>query len=668
MNKTSAAAAATLLAVSALITADPPLAPDPSDGVRQAPASVEQARQQRPRPAMRAPVLLRRSSALAPVPLRGEGSIHYAADGPSTIAIADVPRESRGISLEEATQRYVRGGPRIESLFTDQDVLNAQAWAWGKHRSRGVQVVAGLGAEEPSGFFAKFLKRGPKLKRSWDAIDGRDCCEGTGFSAFVPPDPDMAVGPDHVIVVVNTAFEVYDKKGEVLVPATELSTFFDGTEGCTAFAPIPGFPGLFGATFDPDVVYDEEHDRFVMGIDGNGTDYCVAATVTGDPTGAWNRYGFPTNVNGAFFDFPHMGVGLDAIYMGSNQFGGTLPFGFEGRVFAMDKLAMYNGDPLQVVTREVTPAGEPNIRLDGTPQPAQLHGFRQKTWPRGGPHYIMTEYFDGKVHSVYAWNDPFGRDEFDLVGDVDLAAATGVECENFSCFPVPWPQAGSPEILEANDFRGQETEYRNGRLWTSQTISCNPGDGTVDCIRWAEIRPTRVEPGVLNLDTFELVATTDGVRQAGVFASDGDFRSFPSLAVNHCNDMAIGYSAGNAETFPSVYVSGRRFFDRRGEVRDEVLLKEGESAYTSFQDNGGAAPVRWGDYSGMTIDPDGSRFWYVGEYARDTSDPDNFNALASWATYVGAFEFFCPTPRHDRHDDDDDDDERRRGGRHGDDD
>ena len=67
-----------------------------------------------------------------------------------------------------------------------------------------------------------------------------------------------------------------------------------------------------GAVFDPDVVYDEAEDRFVIGIDGNGDSYCVAASQTGDPTGAWYRYGFPTDVNGAFFDFPHMGVGGEA--------------------------------------------------------------------------------------------------------------------------------------------------------------------------------------------------------------------------------------------------------------------------------------------------------------------------------------------------------------------
>ncbi|HEY6548052.1 MAG TPA: hypothetical protein VI589_09105, partial [Vicinamibacteria bacterium] len=488
---------------------------------------------------MHAPILVRRSPKRAPALIRGEGSLTYVAKGPSPVRPLDLPKASKRAAAAPnlAGSSFVRGGPRIESLFTDAQVDAVVAQAKKQAKAAGVQGIGSPSAKHSSGW----LTAGPALLTSWDAIDAGDCCEDTGYSATVPPDADIAVGPDHIIAVVNTAFEIYDKEGNVLVPAVQFSNFFDGTPGCTAFVDFPPF-GTFGATFDPDVVYDDKNDRFVIGIDGNGTDYCIAATRGSDPTGEWRRYGFPADINGAFFDFPHMGIGEDAVFVGSNQFGGDLVYGFEGRVFAVNKKDLYRGKPLRVVTREVKPDGEPTLRLDGTPQPAQLQGHRQRSWPSKGGHYIMTEYFDGKVHSVYSWKDPFGADKLDLEGDVDLAAASGVPCESFSCFPIPWPQAGSVEILAGNDYRGQETKYRNGNLWTAQTISCNPGGGTVNCIRWAQIDPKKVKPGDLDLSTFVLTASTRGVRQAGVFGSDGDYRTFPSLAVNHCDDMAIGYS------------------------------------------------------------------------------------------------------------------------------
>lgn len=187
--------------------------------------------------------------------------------------------------------------------------------------------------------------------------------------------------------------------------------------------------------------------------------------------------------------------------MGSNQFGGTVPGGFEGRVFAIDKAALYAGSPtLTVVTR--------STGFDGTPQPANLHGFNQGSWPTSGPHYIMPEVFDGPTHTVWSWTDPFGANIFNRDGDVDLAAAANSPCPAQSCFPVDVPQQGGFD-LQGNDFRGLDTEYRNGFLWTTQTISCNPGGGTVNCVRWAQVDPTG--PSVV---------------QAGVFGSPGEWRFF----------------------------------------------------------------------------------------------------------------------------------------------
>ena len=40
-------------------------------------------------------------------------------------------------------------------------------------------------------------------------------------------------------------------------------------------------------------------------------------------------------------------------------------------------------------------------------------------------------------------------------------------------------------------------------------------------------------------------------------------------------------------------------------------------------------PHRWGDYTGMAMDPDGKSFWYLGEYTRN-------QATARWSTWVSA--------------------------------
>ncbi|MCA9924176.1 MAG: hypothetical protein KC421_17490, partial [Anaerolineales bacterium] len=62
----------------------------------------------------------------------------------------------------------------------------------------------------------------PAASTSFDSLDYTECCGGGGN---VPPDPELAVGPNHVIAVVNVAFEIYDKSGNSLVGPTTFASF-----------------------------------------------------------------------------------------------------------------------------------------------------------------------------------------------------------------------------------------------------------------------------------------------------------------------------------------------------------------------------------------------------------------------------------------------------------
>ena len=527
----------------------------------------------------------------------------YASTTPSPMSMRSMSALATAFAAtQQGTSSVVAGGPRIESPMADAAVDNAVAIAQSSAPRSGMQTPT---ANMPGGL---------NVGTNFDAIGGEDCCNGEPFGGTVPPDPDIAVGFDHVIVVVNVTFAIYDKQGNELQAPTGFGTFFAGVD--PACEP--------GQTFDPDVIFDEKRGEFIMGVDGAGTDYCIAITTNGDPMGTWQRASFPTDINGEFFDYPHLAAGVDAVYVGSNQFGA----GFVGgRVFAYDIDDLYFGDPAPAVVQRLVP------NFHSTPQPAKLHGALERPgsdrgYPFNKPHYIMTENFDGINHEIYSWEDPFGKDDFQFVGEVDLATASGVPCANFSCFPVPVPQQGSTVLLAGNDWRGTETNYRNGTLWTSQTISCNPGTGTVNCVRWAQIDPEEVTPG----------SSTDGVVNAGVFAADGSHRWFPSLAVDRCGNMAIGYSVSSPNMFPSVAVNGRMRRDPAGELRGEVITVAGTESYRSFQNP--AAPNRWGDYSGMAVDPRGGSFWYVGEYAGASSNP-----FLNWRTYVSEQSFGCRPAR-----------------------
>ena len=224
----------------------------------------------------------------------------------------------------------------------------------------------------------------PTGDTSFDSIDFTECCGGGGN---VPPDPEIAAGPNHIIAVVNVAFEIYDKSGNSLVGPTTFASFMSGNPACTG-------------VFDPNVLYDEREDRFMLAIDADGTDYCLAVSQTSDPTGSWNLYSFVTGSSSLFFDYPHAGVGNDAIYMGANMFNNFTNAFVDSRIWAFDKAAMYAGSAASSVM----------INLgsnDDTPQPLNLHGWNQGTWPTSGPHYFITETgYNGADHTIYSWSDP----------------------------------------------------------------------------------------------------------------------------------------------------------------------------------------------------------------------------------------------------------------------
>ncbi|MBK8902097.1 MAG: proprotein convertase P-domain-containing protein [Anaerolineaceae bacterium] len=455
--------------------------------------------------------------------------------------------------------------------------------------------------ELPTSANVQLAPSGPNLQApsagvSFSSLDFTECCGGGGN---VPPDPELAVGPNHIIAVVNVAFEIYDKSGNSLVGPTTFASFMSSNSNCTG-------------VFDPNALYDERENRFILGIDADGTDYCIAVSQTGDPTGSWNIYSFTTGSATVFFDYPHAGVGNDAIYMGANMFSNTTGSFLDSRIWAFNKAAMYSGAAATSVMRNLG-------SNDDTPQPLNLHGWNQGTWPTTGPHYFITETgYNGANHTIYSWNAPFGANTFSTVGGVNLNTATGVTAGATVSFPQ-----SSGGTLQGNDWRPQDFEYRNGFAWTTMTIGCNPGGGTVNCVRWAQINPA-----------------TATVVNAGVYSSSGEYRQFPDLAVNHCNDMAVGYTKSSTSMFPGIFVTGRQSTDAAGTLQAEVLLKAGEISYTSFETT---APRRWGDYTEMTIDPNGLTFWYLGEYSKNTG-----TTQGRWGTYIGSYSFSScttgPTP------------------------
>jgi hypothetical protein len=471
-------------------------------------------------------------------------------------------------------ERWLRGEidlDEMESIVSAAEIAALQEAAMNSGPTPGVQTATS----------------GPGLQAPIPTGTGFDSIDYTQSGGSVPPDPEMAVGRDHIIVVVNVAVAIYNKSGTALL-------------GPVAAGSLYSHPSCTSGLYDPNVLYDEQADRYIIAFDKGAFSasggYCLLASQTGNPMGLWNEYFFPLNNASGWMDYPHAGVGDTHIFMGGNIFsmGGSF---VEGRIYAFNKANLYAGNPVTAVAQGL------GSGLD-TPQPINLHGASANTWPNwGDKHYFMAEPYDGANYTLLEW------DTATLTNRGSVTIGTELS-------PVQAVQSGGSNI-QANDWRPLDFEYRNGYGWMTATNGCNPGGGTVNCILWAQID--------LSPPTAAL-----GPAGSGVYGSNGDHRIFPDLAVNHCDDMVVGYTKTNSSIFPSVWVTGRESGDPAGQLQAEVQLKAGEIAYQAFD----SVPRRWGDYSGMTIDPDGLTFWYLGEYSKITGNPNG-----RWGNYIGSFTY-----------------------------
>lgn len=167
---------------------------------------------------------------------------------------------------------------------------------------------------------------------------------GVGANGSAPGDPNLAVGPNHIVQIVNTQFAVYNKNGTMFAgyPKTIGSLFSALGGGCAS---------NFG---DPIVQYDKAADRWLISQLGSfSAPYaeCIAVSQSNDPTGAYSLYSFSfgSNLN----DYPKIGVwptATNSAYLATyNLFANGGPF-VGAALCAYDRAAMLSGvaSPAQI--------------------------------------------------------------------------------------------------------------------------------------------------------------------------------------------------------------------------------------------------------------------------------------------------------------------------------
>jgi hypothetical protein len=431
-------------------------------------------------------------------------------------------------------------------------------------------------------------------------FDGIDAA--SSLCGCAPPDTNAEVGSHHVVQMVNTALQVFDKSGTSLFGPVAINSVWSGFGGACQNE-------NFG---DPVVVYDQLADRWVISQFTDDTPpffECIAVSQTGDPTGAWYRYAFQTSTT-KFNDYPKLGVWPDGYYMTANLF--TSVWAGAG-VYAFDRAAMLTGAPATMQLFELPPSdwgGMLPSDLDGsTPPPAGAANvfvevlddqWDPGTWPNDELHFH-------KFHVDWAIpaNTTFNATPI----QVAVATFDGMLCGFGACVP----QTGTTQKLDTlSDRLMFRLAYRNFGTHESLVLNHAVDAGTNQAaIRWYEIRDPRANPPT--------------IFQQSTFAPDSVQRWMASAAMDSGGNLAIAYNASSSGLSPSIRYAGRLAGDPAG------TLPQGEATLlTSAASQTGGS--RWGDYSDLTVDPtDDCTFWMALEYATGN--------MFNWRTRIGAFRF-----------------------------
>ncbi len=396
-------------------------------------------------------------------------------------------------------------------------------------------------------------------------------------SGSQPTDPSLAVGPNHVMVVFNTGFAIYDKSGNQLQGQT---------------SPNPAiFPS--GGCCDLTASYDSTADRWVLTFLGSGAQ--VAISDGPNPlTAGWFVYTIS-----AINDYQKLSVWSDGYYITDNT-------SSSNRVWALERDAMLVGDPgAQIIGFNL-----PGIATSGFYSPQAFNVTNSNLPAAGGAPivYLQDDAWSGvssdhiKLWTIDVnWASP---------GSSTVSAAQQIATTPFisvfdggSFSNLSQPGGGSAiDALQAtimNQAQFRKFAGHNSAVFNF-VVDADASGGELAAVRWYEFRQSGDnQPWSLY--------------QEGTYtAPDGRHAWNASLAMDGQGNIGMGYTSMSGPSTPSTvrvssYFTGRLNGDPLGSMTSaEEVIANGNANFSG---------TRYGDYSKIDIDPnDDATFWFINEY------------------------------------------------------
>ena len=402
-----------------------------------------------------------------------------------------------------------------------------------------------------------------------------------GSSNSQPTDPAGAVGPNHYISVINTAFQIFDKGGNSL------------TDGL-----VSPNPTIFtsGGCCDLTASYDNAADRWILSFLGGGVQ--VAVSDGPDPVNdSWTVYSYT-----AVSDYQKLSVWRDGYYMTENT-------GSANKLHVFERAAMLDaasaGTDPQILSFSL-----PGLVTSGFHSP-QVLNITDANFPTSGGATVMYMQDDAwsgvDTDHVKLWNVAI---DWDSPGDSEVSAAVELTTTPFvsvfdggSFSNLPQPDGGPTiDALQATIMnQAQFRKFSNYNSALFNFVVDVDGSSTKQAgIRWYELRQT--EDG----EPWEIF-------QEGTYTAPDNRHAWnASLIMDVRGNIGMGYSgmssdnSSDSQVRVGSYYTGRFAQDPINVMTlEEGIIVEGDANIPG---------TRYGDYSKIDLDPDNDKkFWFINE-------------------------------------------------------
>ncbi len=413
-----------------------------------------------------------------------------------------------------------------------------------------------------------------------------------GLLTTVAPDPQIAVGPNHIVEMVEVVGRIYDKNN--LAPAAnfELGDLFGlPTPRCADGAAAPCW-----TEGNPRLMYDDLSDRFIATYTSyidypSGADSSrlyTAISQTSDPTGSWNIYSHAHN--DVYADEPWVGVTSDKITISFNLVD-IDTFGFVGqKTYVYNKTEALAGGPF---TNTVFPIDPSFFSI----RPAQH-------MTPGSDQFAAT--IEGNTLKVIRYTGVPG------ISGITRTITSVPISGHVAPILATDPGGG---FIDTGDGRLLDAFVDGNSLWVTTNTFC-------------QLPPLAYETCA---QLIQVNLTTNTAVQNIVYGFAGQDNYYPAARTDsNGNLVAVFNRSDSGGINVGAWAVARASSDAPNTLSASTFLQPGEISVTSDQ-TPGSPPARWGSYYATARDPSAPCVWAVGQYALDVPGVSGGN---DWGTSI----------------------------------